>query len=48
VFGVGLFGPAARSLPQLPITVDEQGYFAAVSDFVGPVGPAFWEMRGDD
>ncbi|HVL85959.1 MAG TPA: ubiquinol-cytochrome c reductase iron-sulfur subunit [Pseudonocardia sp.] len=38
-----IFGPATRALPQLPITVDEQGYFVAVSDFVEPVGPAFWE-----
>jgi len=39
-----VFGPAARALPQLPITVDEEGYFVARSDFVVPVGPAFWEM----
>lgn len=39
-----VFGPAARPLPQLPITVNEQGYFVAKGDFVEPVGPAFWEM----
>ncbi|GEC23753.1 ubiquinol-cytochrome c reductase iron-sulfur subunit [Pseudonocardia saturnea] len=38
-----VFGPAARPLPQLPITVNDEGYFVAVSDFVEPVGPAFWE-----
>ncbi|MFP5020599.1 cytochrome bc1 complex Rieske iron-sulfur subunit [Pseudonocardia phyllosphaerae] len=38
-----VFGPAARPLPQLPIKVNEEGYFVAVSDFVEPVGPAFWE-----
>lgn len=38
-----VFGPAARPLPQLPITVNEEGYFVATSDFVEPVGPAFWE-----
>ncbi|MEK6464458.1 ubiquinol-cytochrome c reductase iron-sulfur subunit [Pseudonocardia alni] len=38
-----VFGPAARPLPQLPITVNEEGYFVARSDFVEPVGPAFWE-----
>lgn len=43
-YGRPVFGPAARSLPQLPITVNEEGYFVAVSDFVEPVGPAFWEM----
>ena len=38
-----VFGPAARPLPQLPITVNEEGFFVARSDFVEPVGPAFWE-----
>lgn len=37
------FGPATRALPQLPITVNEEGYFVARSDFVEAVGPAFWE-----
>jgi ubiquinol-cytochrome c reductase iron-sulfur subunit len=39
------FGPATRSLPQLPIEVDDEGYFVAQSDFHEPVGPAFWERR---
>lgn len=39
-----IFGPAARSLPMLPITVDEEGYFVAVSDYKVPVGPSFWEL----
>jgi ubiquinol-cytochrome c reductase iron-sulfur subunit len=38
-----LFGPAARSLPQLELTVDEEGYLAARRDFTQPVGPSFWE-----
>jgi ubiquinol-cytochrome c reductase iron-sulfur subunit len=38
-----IFGPASRSLPQLPIGVDEQGYFVAKSDYKEAVGPAFWE-----
>jgi ubiquinol-cytochrome c reductase iron-sulfur subunit len=38
-----IFGPASRSLPQLPITVDDEGYFVAVSDYKMAVGPAFWE-----
>ena len=42
-----VFGPAARPLPQLPITVDEEGFLVATGDFSGPVGPAFWEL-GDD
>jgi ubiquinol-cytochrome c reductase iron-sulfur subunit len=40
-----VFGPATRSLPQLPITVDESGYFVAKHDFIEPVGPAFWERK---
>jgi ubiquinol-cytochrome c reductase iron-sulfur subunit len=38
-----IFGPAARPLPQLPITVDAEGYLIAQSDFNEPVGPSFWE-----
>jgi ubiquinol-cytochrome c reductase iron-sulfur subunit len=38
-----VFGPAARPLPQLPIELDEEGYFVATSDFIEPVGPGFWE-----
>lgn len=41
--GVVVFGPAARSLPQLPITVDAEGYLVARSDFTVPVGPSFFE-----
>lgn len=39
------FGPATRPLPQLPITVDEDGYLIARSDFIEAVGPAFWERK---
>ncbi len=38
-----IFGPAARALAQLPITIDSSGYLVANGDFVEPVGPAFWE-----
>jgi ubiquinol-cytochrome c reductase iron-sulfur subunit len=38
-----IFGPAARPLPQLPLTVDAQGYLVAKSDFTVPPGPSFWE-----
>jgi ubiquinol-cytochrome c reductase iron-sulfur subunit len=38
-----IFGPAKRALPQLPITVDDEGYLVARSDFTEPVGPSFWE-----
>ena len=42
-----VFGPAARSLPQLPIAVDEEGYFVAQSDYTEPVGPSFWERKSE-
>ena len=38
-----IFGPAKRPLPQLPITVDTEGYLVARSDFLEPVGASFWE-----
>ena len=40
-----IFGPAKRPLPQLPITVDSEGYLIAQSDFTEPVGPSFWERK---
>jgi ubiquinol-cytochrome c reductase iron-sulfur subunit len=39
-----VFGPATRSLPQLAITVDDEGYFVARGDFPEPVGPSFWNI----
>ncbi len=41
--GVVVFGPAHRALPQLPITVDNEGYLVARSDFTVPTGPSFFE-----
>jgi ubiquinol-cytochrome c reductase iron-sulfur subunit len=41
--GKVVFGPAARPVPQLPITVDSEGYLVAQSDFTEPVGPSYWE-----
>ena len=53
--GVVVFGPAARSLPQLPITTDAEGYLIARSGFTVPVGPSYFERdsrndfkEGDD
>ena len=40
-----IFGPAARALPQLPITVNTEGYLVANGDFIEPLGPAYWERR---
>ncbi|MEV8440388.1 ubiquinol-cytochrome c reductase iron-sulfur subunit [Actinosynnema sp. NPDC051121] len=44
-YGKPRFGPATRALPQLPITVDEDGYLIARGDFIEAVGPAFWERK---
>ncbi|SBT44991.1 cytochrome bc1 complex Rieske iron-sulfur subunit [Micromonospora auratinigra] len=38
-----VFGPASRRLPQLPIEVDEEGFFVARSDYTETIGPDFWE-----
>ncbi|WP_375474984.1 ubiquinol-cytochrome c reductase iron-sulfur subunit [uncultured Jatrophihabitans sp.] len=42
-----VFGPASRSLPKLPITVqtgaDGRQYFYARSDYKEAIGPGFWE-----
>ncbi|HEX2291654.1 MAG TPA: menaquinol-cytochrome C reductase, partial [Pseudonocardiaceae bacterium] len=38
-----VFGPAARPLPQLPLSVDSEGYLVAQRDFTEPVGPSYWE-----
>jgi ubiquinol-cytochrome c reductase iron-sulfur subunit len=40
-----VFGPAARPLPKLAITVDDEGYFVAKGDFDEPIGPSFWERK---
>ncbi len=40
-----VFGPATRSLPQLPITLDEEGYFVARSDYPEAVGPTYWNRE---
>jgi ubiquinol-cytochrome c reductase iron-sulfur subunit len=42
-----IFGPASRPLPQLPITVDAEGYLIAQSDFHEPVGPSFWDRSAN-
>jgi ubiquinol-cytochrome c reductase iron-sulfur subunit len=44
-FARPIFGPAARALAQLPITIDKDGYLVANGDYIEPVGPAFWERR---
>lgn len=38
-----IFGPAKRPLPQLAITVDDEGYLMARRGFTEATGPSFWE-----
>jgi ubiquinol-cytochrome c reductase iron-sulfur subunit len=38
-----IFGPAKRPLPQLQITVDDEGYLVSKAPFQEAVGPSFWE-----
>jgi ubiquinol-cytochrome c reductase iron-sulfur subunit len=40
-----LGGPAARPLPQLPVSIDGQGYVVADGDFHGQVGPTYWRRE---
>jgi ubiquinol-cytochrome c reductase iron-sulfur subunit len=40
-----IFGPSARPLPQLDITIDGEGYLVARNEFSEPVGPSFWERN---
>jgi ubiquinol-cytochrome c reductase iron-sulfur subunit len=37
-----LFGPATRSLPQLPLALNHEGFLVAQADFDEPVGPGYW------
>jgi ubiquinol-cytochrome c reductase iron-sulfur subunit len=37
-----VFGPAPRSLPQLPLALSTDGYLIAQSDYLEPIGPTFW------
>ncbi|MDT0344677.1 cytochrome bc1 complex Rieske iron-sulfur subunit [Streptomyces litchfieldiae] len=38
-----LFGPAGHPLPQLRITVNDEGFLEALGDFDEPPGPSYWE-----
>ena len=40
-----IFGPAKRPLPQLKISVDDEGYLKADQGFAEPVGPSYWERE---
>ena len=41
------FGPATRSLPQLPLAIDPAGFLIAQDDFDEPIGPGFWNRERD-
>ena len=40
-------GPATRPLPQLPLTIDANGFLFAQSDYTEPIGPGFWNREDD-
>jgi ubiquinol-cytochrome c reductase iron-sulfur subunit len=40
-----VFGPATRALPQLPLAVDDEGFFVARSDYIEAVGPTYWNRE---
>ncbi|MFN2506900.1 MAG: Rieske 2Fe-2S domain-containing protein [Acidimicrobiales bacterium] len=39
------FGPATRSLPQLPLRLNPEGFLVADGDFPEPVGPGYWNRE---
>jgi ubiquinol-cytochrome c reductase iron-sulfur subunit len=43
--GKVVFGPAGRSLPQLPLEIDAAGMLRAAGNFSGPVGPSWSGVR---
>jgi ubiquinol-cytochrome c reductase iron-sulfur subunit len=40
-----IFGPAGRSLPQLPLMIDDQGYLRAAGPFTEDIGPSWWNVH---
>jgi ubiquinol-cytochrome c reductase iron-sulfur subunit len=43
--GTVTFGPAGRSLPQLPLLIGPDRILRAAGNFSGPVGPSWWGVR---
>jgi ubiquinol-cytochrome c reductase iron-sulfur subunit len=37
------FGPAARPLPQLPLSIDNEDHLVAQQDYPEPIGPGYWD-----
>jgi ubiquinol-cytochrome c reductase iron-sulfur subunit len=42
------FGPAGRSLPQLPLMVDAEGHLRAAGPFHEDIGPSWWGVHRAD
>jgi ubiquinol-cytochrome c reductase iron-sulfur subunit len=40
-----IFGPAARALPQLPLTIAADGTLVAAGPLSGSVGPSWWSVK---
>jgi len=40
-----VFGPAGRSLPQLPLMIDAEGYLRAAGPFHEDIGPSWWGVH---
>jgi ubiquinol-cytochrome c reductase iron-sulfur subunit len=40
-----VFGPAGRSLPQLPLMIDTDGYLRAAGPFHEDIGPSWWGVH---
>jgi ubiquinol-cytochrome c reductase iron-sulfur subunit len=40
-----IFGPAGRSLPQLPLMIDDHGHLRAAGPFTEDIGPSWWNVR---
>jgi ubiquinol-cytochrome c reductase iron-sulfur subunit len=40
-----IFGPAGRSLPQLPLMIDSAGYLRAAGPFHEDIGPSWWNVH---
>ncbi len=43
--GTVIFGPAGRSLPQLPVMIDTDGNLRAAGEFDQDIGPSWWGVR---
>lgn len=43
---IPIFGPAAGSLAQLPLSIDPDGSLRSAGDFSQPPGPVFWHYDG--